>query len=221
MAKDVREIGDATLILGDCREVLPTLSAVDSVITDPVWPNVPPGAVPGSDDPHGLWRDACAAMPDHKRMIVVMRGDSDPRFLEPVEGDFFRMIQLPYACPSYRGRLLMSDEYAYWYGKPPVFAKGRRLVPGRGPTSQPQPKNGHPMPRSQSHCDWLVEWASDPGETVLDPFMGSGSTGVAAARVGRRFVGIEIDPDFFQIAVNRIAEEAAQSSIPKLGGASA
>lgn len=51
---------------------------------------------------------------------------------------------------------------------------------------------------------WLVATYTDPGMTVLDPTMGSGSTGVACIKAGRSFIGIERDPDYFQIARTRI-----------------
>jgi hypothetical protein len=74
------QIGCCRLILGDSRDIINDLSA-DVIITDPVWPNCPPDTIKGSDDPDGLWQATCKAMPDVARLIVVMRGDSDPRFL--------------------------------------------------------------------------------------------------------------------------------------------
>ena len=56
----------------------------------------------------------------------------------------------------------------------------------------------------------LVDLASISGQTVLDPFMGSGTTGVACARLGRKFIGIEIEPKYFDIACKRIEREYAQ-----------
>ena len=57
---------------------------------------------------------------------------------------------------------------------------------------------------------WLVERTSRAGETILDPFMGSGTTGVACAKLGRRFIGIEIEPRYFDIACRRIEEAYRQ-----------
>ena len=55
---------------------------------------------------------------------------------------------------------------------------------------------------------WCLEKCkSEPGHTILDPFMGSGTTGVACMRTGRNFIGIEIDPDYYAIAVERIRKE--------------
>ena len=58
---------------------------------------------------------------------------------------------------------------------------------------------------------WLVENASNEGDTILDPFMGSGTTGVACVKTGRNFIGIEIDPDYYAIAEKRIAEAQLQT----------
>lgn len=205
-------IGTCTLHLGDSREIVAALSGVDVVLTDPVWPNAPPDSVAGSDDPFGLWAETCAVLPEHKRLLVVMRCDSDPRFLEPCPGPFFRTIQLPYVMPGYLGRALGGDETAYWFGSPVNSAPGRRVIPGRAPAAQPnrRPANGHPMSRAQVHFDWLVGWCSDLGETVLDPFMGSGTTGVACVKQGRPFVGIEIDANYFDLACERIAKAYEQ-----------
>jgi site-specific DNA-methyltransferase (adenine-specific) len=214
-------IGAATLYLGDCREVMPTLLGIDVICTDPVWPNCPADSVPGSEDPWGLWADACALMPPAKRIIVVMRCDSDPRFLSLLPGavPFFRTMALPYVIPGYMGRVLGGDETAYWFGEPVRCQPGRRLIPGRGPSVQPRgrPPNGHPMSRAQPHFDWLVGWCTDAGERVLDPFMGSGTTGCAAAVQGVPFVGCEIEERYFDIACRRIeaAQRQADLFIPK------
>lgn len=209
MRKEI--IGNATLILGDSVEIMPTVQA-DVLLTDPVWPNCPPETIQGSDDPWGLWERTCRSMPDVERLIICMRADSDPRFLSsiPRHFEFFRSIQLTYAMPGYIGRKLGGDETAYWFGTPIAPGAGRNLIPGRAPVAQPggRPKNGHPMSRAQVHFDWLVHWTSDEGQIVIDPFMGSGTTGVACVKNGREFVGIEIDERYFDLACRRI--EAAE-----------
>lgn len=197
------------IITGDARELLPTITC-DVIVTDPVWPNCPTDLLQGSDNPDGLWRETMAVLPEIKRLIVILRGDSDPRFLRHVPDRlaFFRSIRMDYAVPGYIGRKLGGDEVAYWFGSPVAPAKGRNLIPGRAPLAQPsdRPPNGHPCSRAQVHIDWLVNWVSDAGEVVCDPFMGSGSTGVACVRHGRPFVGIEIEPDYVRLAERRIAE---------------
>jgi site-specific DNA-methyltransferase (adenine-specific)/modification methylase len=59
----------------------------------------------------------------------------------------------------------------------------------------------------------LVSLFSDPGELICDPFMGSGSTGVAAVQSGRKFIGVEREPRYFEIAVRRIEDAQRQSSL--------
>ncbi len=208
-------IGNATLYLADCRRVLPTL-APDVILTDPVWPNCPANTVPGSNDPWELWRSTCAIFPPVKRIIVCMRCDSDPRFLQHLPPmPFLRSINLPYVIPGYLGRCLGGDETAYWFGSPIASAPGRRVIPGRAPLVQPggRPPNGHPMSRAQVHFDWLAEWCADTGETICDPFMGSGTTGVACAKLGIPFVGIEIDAGYFDIACRRIDQTLRQGDM--------
>lgn len=208
-------IGRCRLILGDSVEIMPTI-ACDMLLTDPVWPNCPPDTIHGSDDPDGLWQRSCAVLPPVKRLVAIMRGDSDPRILRHVPDrlTFFRTILLSYAMPGYIGRKLGGDETAYWFGDPVLPTRGRRLIPGRGPVAQPgsRPANGHPMSRAQVHFDWLAQWTTDEGEVVLDPFMGSGTTLVACAKLQRDCIGIEIDPTFFDIACRRVEAQYRQGS---------
>ena len=210
-------IGDATLYLGDAREIVPGLR-FDVLLTDPVWPNAPAGSIAGSDDPAALWQAFQAVCPPMKRQVVVMRADSDPRFLGavPPSYPFFRAMWLPYVVPGYIGRKLGGDEIAYWFGACIASASNRRVVPGRAPMAQSghRAASGHPMSRPQIHIDWLAYWSSDSGETVLDPFMGSGTTGIACVKLGRPFLGVEIEPRFFDLACRRI--EAAHRGTPDL-----
>ena len=210
-------IGNATLYQGDCRDILPAIAA-EALITDPPWPNVRPGLLPGSDDPYGLFASAMARI-QAKRLVIILRADSDPLFLNPIPRErwpYFRQISLPYVLPSYIGRKLGGDEIAYCFGPPvPSSGPGRHLIPGRGPLAQPadRPDIGHPCSRALIHMQFLVGWCSDPGETVLDPFMGSGTLGMAAVAQGRRFVGIEIEPRWFDLACRRIEEAQRQGMI--------
>ena len=201
-------IGDATLYLGDCLEILPTLTRVDAVITDPVWPNCPPGLLRGSDAPFELFYNALCNLTGAYRLVAVMRSDSDPRFLSAVPSGWkFICVQaMSYAVPMYLGRVLGGTELAYCFGNPVPSSPGKRVIPMWGPKAQPsdRPPNGHPCSRSLVHQNWLVNWWSEDNETVLDPFMGSGTTGVACANLGRKFIGIEIEPKYFDIACERI-----------------
>ena len=77
-------------------------------------------------------------------------------------------------------------------------------------SSEAAEDSDHPVPKPIGWMRWLVNLASTPGETILDPFAGSGTTGVAAVKLGRRFVGIEIEPAYFDIACRRVADALKQ-----------
>jgi site-specific DNA-methyltransferase (adenine-specific) len=211
----IEHIGDATLYLGDCLDEMRECQSFDCVITDPVWPNVPDGLIPGSNDPYGLFDAFCRSVPDNViRLAVEMRNDSDPRFLRcvPQRLEFVQVMWCQYAMPGYLGRVLGGNETVYVFGQPIISAPGRRVIPSISPKAQPsdRPPNGHPCSRALVHQAFVVNWCSDVHETVLDPFMGSGTTGVACASLGRKFIGIEIEPKYFDIACRRIEEAYKQ-----------
>lgn len=204
------EHGGITIYHGDSREVLPTLSP-DAIITDPVWPNCNAGIV-GMDRPYELFAEFCAAIPaSTKRIAIELRNDSDPRFLLPVPErfPFVHLMWCRYAMPGYLGRVLGGNECVYVFGTPVVSAEGRRVIPSIAPIAQPGDRspNGHPCSRALVHQRFVVKWCSDEGETVVDPFCGSGTTLEAAKILGRRAVGIEIEERYCEIAAKRLSQE--------------
>lgn len=210
---DSVQIGDATLYHGDSREIVPSVGAIEAVVTDPVWPNCPPGLLPGADGLQAKLLADVLTMANPERAVIVLGFDSDPRFLSAVPASlpFIRSQQLPYAMPGYRGRLLGGDEVAYVFGAIPV---GHGVIPGRArveTTRKAQRQTGHPCPRSDAHMRQLIGWWA--ARCVLDPFMGSGATGVACANLGRKFIGIEIERRYFDIACERIAAAYAQGRL--------
>jgi len=72
----------------------------------------------------------------------------------------------------------------------------------------------HPWQKPVKLLERIIKASSNPGDTILDPFMGSGTTGVACVQTGRNFIGIEIDPGYFEIAKKRIAEAQMQLVMP-------
>lgn len=98
---------------------------------------------------------------------------------------------------------MIIDARMPWAG---LMAKERILIPGTY-------KAAHPTQKPMDAVLPFVERLTNPGETILDPFMGSGTTGVAAVNTGRRFVGIELDANYFEIAQKRITEAQAQPAL--------
>lgn len=198
------------LILGDCLEAMKTLpdKSVDAVITDPVWPGTD-YEKSGGFNAETLFREASSHfLRLAQRVVVVVGCDSDPRFLSNFSGmPFLRVCWLRYARPSYKGRILNGGDVAYVFGEAPKSSPGHRVMPGEVNKTRHERKE-HPCPRSLQHMSWLVNHFG--GAVVLDPFMGSGTTGVACVQTGRDFIGIEIDPGYFATAEKRIKDAQAQ-----------
>jgi hypothetical protein len=201
-----------TIYHADCRVILPLLGAT-AVCTDPVWPNCPPGLIAGHEDPYGLFKDFCEladAARSIRRLAVTLRSDSDPRFLQSVPGRlrFQQVMWCRYAMPSYLGRVLGGNECVYLFGEAIASRQGRRVVPSIAPVAQPgdRPANGHPCSRALIHQRFVVNWCSDVDDVVVDPFMGSGTTLVAARDLGRRAIGIDVEERWCELAARRLAQ---------------
>lgn len=212
-------IGDATLYHGDCLEIMPTLPKADAVVTDPVWPNA---SVFDIADPQKLFAESLQLLPGADRIVVHLGVDSDPRFLlaVPDKWKFMRVCWLRFARPNYKGRLLNGSEVAYIFGVPPAAYSDtvKFLMPGESATegeftnTLAGPRTiDHPCPRRLPHVDWLVR--NFGGGLVLDQFMGSGTTGVACMNLGRKFIGIEIEKKYFDIACERIDQAQRQGRL--------
>jgi DNA methylase len=191
----------------DCREVLSGLDA-ETIITDPVWPNATANLV-GRHDPYSLLQEALSVAPKQKRLAIQLGCDSDPRFLMavPQSWKFFRVCWLDTAQPNYKGRLLDGTTPAYFFGEPPAPIPGRMVISGMYRDNSTAKKNGHPCPRKEGHLHWIVKQWSDKTDTILDPFMGSGTTLRAAKDLGRKAIGIEIEEYYCEIAAKRMAQE--------------
>jgi hypothetical protein len=204
-----------TIYHGDCREILPIYA--DVVITDPVWPNASV-QLAGWSDPYALLRDTLEHCYSVNRVAVHLGCDSDPRFLGavPTKWPFFRVASLEIVRVGYKGRLLMTGDFAYLFGQPPRSRKGARVIPGKCVDADSSGKqSAHPCPRKLKHSDWLVTWWSDGDEIVLDPFMGSGTTLVSAKRLGRRAIGIEVEERYCAMAAKRLQQESLFEARPR------
>jgi hypothetical protein len=119
-------------------------------------------------------------------------------------------------CPAGTGRCawgFTTMHHVLLYGHSPHL-HGGHLPPTTLRSVNPGPvPDGHPCPKPVEWMRWLVDLASVPGETVVDPFMGSGTTGIACLEYGRRFVGIEVDPGYFALAVQRLEAVTRQGTL--------
>ena len=194
------EIGEHRLALGDCREILPTLGKVDAVVTDPPYPNRA-----------GHFVDGIQAARDFLRAVKAQH------FLVFWDEMEIAPVPLPHVATHiwHRTNTNRPDNYE------PIFEfredgekKASRVLPycviAVGLTGIKA--SGHP---TEKHPGLMKELVTRTNGVVVDPFMGSGTTGVACARLGRKFIGIEIEPKYFDIACKRI--EAAHKE-PRLFG---
>ncbi len=99
----------------------------------------------------------------------------------------------------------------YYYGKD--YRAGKGALPSGKVVTESAEKNGHPCPKPIKAWEWLLDKVSVEGETVFDPFMGSGTTGVACYNLGRKFIGVELERKYFDIACERIQAANAQGRL--------
>jgi len=193
-------IGDARLILGDCREVLPTLSGIDACVTDPPyglgdWNNR--GSNAGG--PFDSTKTQAWDKPISAEHIDLIRAASKHQILWG--GNYYldllpRTKQMFVWNKGLRGMHFNDCEIA-WCSQ---FREACRVF-DYSPASAEAKE--HPTQKPLELMKWCLSHLKE-SETILDPFMGSGTTGVACAKLGRKFIGIEIDPGYFDIACRRI-----------------
>ena len=219
------QIGDATLYLGDCREILPLLPKVDAVVTDPPYGIGGGRGGDARDFAKGCYDGEWLDTPDYIRSVCVPALQSaialaDRAAITPGirclwdypppddAGCFWTpaaMTHGPWGFTNFQPIL--------YYGKD--FRAGKGAWPTGRQLTEAAEKNGHPCPKPLGGWLWLLEKLSEPDHTILDPFMGSGTTGVACAKLGRKFIGIEIEPKYFDIACKRIDEAYRQPRLFK------
>lgn len=235
----VEQIGDATLYLGDCLEILPTLDPVDHVIADPPYEEVMHAAVGKINRIRNDGFVTCDDIgfesvdlirPDVARIVVAqskgwvilftlaegVRAWRDDLQTVKAKYDTCLFWVKPDASPRFNGQgaargaecavtAWCGTGYRSWNagGKRGVYTHcvnaGRE---GQHPTEKPVPLMME-----------LVADFTNFGQTICDPFMGSGTTGVACARLGRKFIGIEKDGRWFELSCKRIEQAYRQADL--------
>lgn len=203
-------IGDARLILGDCREILPTLGKVDAVVTDPPYGMSWDGRVSRGSNSNGskggkAKHYGVTIVEDDKPFDpspfvqfpnVVMFGANHFGARLPVGTTLVWIKRLDAGFGSF----LSDGEVAWEKGGHGVYAfRDTSLM-------SETHERAHPTQKPVELMRWCIERQGPGAQTILDPFMGSGTTGVAAIKLGRKFIGIEIEPKYFDIACKRIEE---------------
>jgi len=200
------EHGGITIYHGDAREVLPGLAG-DVVLTDPPYGVGFKYGAAYEDDETGYraWiTPIFALMREAAPLVLLTPGICNVGIYPPPTW------MLCWAKPGSTGRSGLGGfncwEPVLMWGKRRIYQDFYYLPP---PTSAKPQKDTeeHPCPKPLKLFSWLVEQATDAGHTVLDPFMGSGTTLVAAKQLGRRAVGVEIEERYCEIAAKRLSQE--------------
>jgi len=209
-----------TLYHGDCREV--DLPSSDLVLTDPPYgvsyssnSGVGRGTKPITNDGARLaLRLQRSVLPRLQATHVLWftRWDAWPDVWVDL-GQWFRLRGLlvwDKGSPGMGDLNHWGPSYEMIASCGPVRTRGGRDCSVLRYNTVPSANRNHPTEKPIALFEYLIEKASDVDATILDPFMGSGTTGVAAAKTGRKFVGCEVDPIYFDTACRRIEEAYRQ-----------
>ena len=211
-------IGNQRLILGDCLEVMPTLGRFDAVVTDPPYGIDPDGV--------GYGRTGRAIANDFNEEIMKAGINMALGLMECGMAAMFysaRITPRVFAGPMaglYAGEIIwdkkapgMGGALRYQHENIALFSVGGASVacPVFSVLQYYRAAQMHPHEKPVGLIERLLEVVG--GQTILDPFMGSGTTLVACQKLGRQGVGIELDPDWFEIACRRVEEAARQPDL--------
>lgn len=193
------------LRLGNCLDILPTIGRVDVVITDPPYGV---NKAEWDDEFPTEWIELAERLAPR---MLVMPGNSNLIKAGSALKDYRDCIVLY----STNGMTRSKIAFGNWI---PVLASGDWKWEARRNVLEfivsPTEKIDHPSPKPLAAMLKLIAQYTEPGWTILDPFMGSGTTGVACAKLDRNFIGIEMDKDYFSIAERRIKQAQIQLTLP-------
>jgi len=210
-------IGDCRLILGDCLVVMPTLGKVDAVVTDP---------------PYGINQDkGFGGFGGFGKPIPRREYEGEWDSVRPSKEVFSQILQVSVKHIIWGGNyfsdyLPVSGKWLWWdkCQTMPTFGDGELAwtnLSGVAPKKFVYSNNGlmareknriHPTQKPAEVMKWCLGFLPE-AQAILDPFMGSGTTGVACVKLGRKFIGIEIDETYFDIACKRIEEAYKQPDL--------
>jgi len=202
---DIVRIGDATLYHADCRDVLPTLPKFDLLLTDPPYGI---GAARGSHSNLKMADEDWDDFPPDTETIALARSRSVVSILWG--GNYF--VLPPSRCFLFWDKTPMPPSYAAGELAWTDLALNADKWNGKVGDETPVKFRSHPTQKPVGLMVWCLSKVPT-AKTVLDPFMGSGTTGVACAQSGRAFTGIERERKYFDIAVERISRAYAQGQL--------
>lgn len=211
----VKTIGNATLYLGDCMDILPTLGKVDAVITDPPYGmsyqsnyRKEKHLKIAGDDAADVAKAAINWALNNACHSVYAFGRWDNIYDYPKPKSLITWVKNNWSMGDLEHEHARQTEVAFFYAMDGhFFPKGRPTDVIEWARTQ---NNNHPTEKPVGLMERFVEYTDG---VICDPFMGSGTTGVAAMQMGRSFVGIEREEKYFDIACRRIEDAQRQVSL--------
>jgi len=207
------------LYLGDCREVLPYILDIEAVISDP------PYGIEFEYESYQDTRDNLKSLIEavfrpliaRSKRTAIIPGISqvhlypEPTWMMSVDWNTTGSFGA-YGYTQWMPVLLYGNDLKGFGNVNGGMLKSDRipLSGGGGVGFMRNEANEHPCPKPENIMRLLVNRLTLPGDLIVDPFMGSGTTGVSAVRLGRRFTGVEIEPKYFDIACKRISDALKQ-----------
>jgi site-specific DNA-methyltransferase (adenine-specific) len=218
----VEQLAEGVVVYqGDCLDVLPMLGRVDAVVTDPPYGIAHSGnsnrfsggqTRRGKGSNHGqIKNDDKPFDPTHLLGVgdtqIIWGFNNFPHHLQP-GALLVWSKRRPFAYGSF-----LSDGEVAWHSRGRGVYLLEHIFSGSAAaveyTADAYAESAHPFQKPIAVMEWCIRKLPDDAEVVCDPYMGSGTTGVAAVRLGRKFVGVEIEPKYFDIACRRIKAELA------------
>ncbi len=210
----MEQIGPCTLYQGDCRDILPTLGKADCLTDPPYGIGLAVGfsGAGGFSKPiarreyAGDWDNTA---PDKTIFDLILSASEQAiiwggnYFTDKLpQGSFWLVWDKQNTMPTF------SDAELAWTNIDKKSVK--RIVYQQNGLMSKEKERFHPTQKAVEVMRWSISQMKQTDRTILDPFMGSGTTGVACVQLGRKFIGIELDAGYFDIACKRIADEVAR-----------
>jgi site-specific DNA-methyltransferase (adenine-specific) len=204
-------LSDIQLYCGDCIEVMKSIEtgSIDLIITDPPYPKEFEYLYAG------MAQEAKRVLRIGGSLVTLCGHYQLARILPAMAEHLKYRWLVKFDQPGSSARMAMGIRVTWkpmaWFVNE-VFRPQRNvcdMVIGKGKTKS----SGHPWEQASDYALWAIENLTDEGDNVLDPFLGSGTTGIVAFRLDRNFIGIEIDKGYFEIAKGRIEQAQSQLTI--------
>ena len=193
MIKPYYEENGIVIYCGDCREILPELETVDLVLTDPPY---------GVNKKYSSYADTESSLEFLIQPLMMIQA---PKLITCGIGNIWKYPKADWVLCWWKPNAMTRAAVANANVWEPILVYGCKGfgVDGITVTISPQPFN-HPCPKPIKLFTWLI--SKTDAYKILDPFMGSGTTLVAAKQLGRKAIGMEIEEKYCEIAVKRLAQ---------------